>query len=129
MIVGWLGIEAGFAVAAAGLAGSVALLGFGLDSGIEAPASVIVIWRFKNLLRAYLAAAVLARLLANTLLDVWWLDGAVALAIAAWAVARGREPGPGEAAAAPASPTQQPAAHRLRASHRAFHRLSSINDE
>jgi len=28
------------------LAGSVALLGFGLDSGIEAMASVIVIWRF-----------------------------------------------------------------------------------
>jgi divalent metal cation (Fe/Co/Zn/Cd) transporter len=28
------------------MAGSVALLGFGLDSGIEAMASVIVIWRF-----------------------------------------------------------------------------------
>jgi divalent metal cation (Fe/Co/Zn/Cd) transporter len=28
------------------VAGSVALLGFGLDSGIEAMASVIVIWRF-----------------------------------------------------------------------------------
>jgi hypothetical protein len=33
-------------VRAAVTAGSVALLGFGLDSGIEAPASIIVIWRF-----------------------------------------------------------------------------------
>ena len=44
--LGWLGIEAGVAVAAAIIAGSVALLGFGLDSAIEALASIIVIWRF-----------------------------------------------------------------------------------
>ena len=42
----WMGVEGGVAIAAAVLAGSVALLGFGLDSGIEAMASVIVIWRF-----------------------------------------------------------------------------------
>jgi hypothetical protein len=42
----WLGIEAGVAIAAAVLAGSAALLGFGLDSGIEALASIIVICRF-----------------------------------------------------------------------------------
>jgi divalent metal cation (Fe/Co/Zn/Cd) transporter len=42
----WLGVEVGVAVGAAVIAGSVALLGFGLDSGIEALASVIVIWRF-----------------------------------------------------------------------------------
>jgi len=36
----------GVGIAAALAAGSVALLGFGLDSGIEALASVIVIWRF-----------------------------------------------------------------------------------
>ena len=42
----WMGIEGGVAIGAAVLAGSVALLGFGLDSGIEAIASVIVIWRF-----------------------------------------------------------------------------------
>ena len=42
----WMGIEGGLAIAAAVLAGSVALLGFGLDSGIEAMASIIVIWRF-----------------------------------------------------------------------------------
>jgi divalent metal cation (Fe/Co/Zn/Cd) transporter len=174
LTLGWLGIEAGVAVGAAVIAGSVALLGFGLDSGIEALASVIVIWRFtgtrlasatserraqrlvavsfyllapyiaieairalasadraettiagivltagtavfepvlglakrrlgarlgsaatagegtQNLLCAYLAAAVLAGLLANTLFGVWWLDGVVALAISAWAVAEGR---------------------------------------
>ena len=38
--------EGAIAITAAILAGSVALLGFGLDSGIEALASVIVIWRF-----------------------------------------------------------------------------------
>ena len=46
LTLGWLGIEAGVAIGAAVTAGSVALLGFGLDSGIEALASVIVIWRF-----------------------------------------------------------------------------------
>ncbi len=174
LTLGWLGIEAGVAIGAAVIAGSVALLAFGLDSGIEAMASVIVIWRFtgtrlasaaserraqrlvavsfyllapyiaieaihalvsggragtsiagivltagtailepvlglakrrlgsrlgsaatagegtQNLLCAYLAAGVLAGLLANTLLGVWWLDSVVALAISAWAVAEGR---------------------------------------
>lgn len=39
-------IEGVVAVSAAILAGSVALLGFGIDSAIEGLASVIVIWRF-----------------------------------------------------------------------------------
>ena len=170
----WMGIEGGVAIAAAVIAGSVALLGFGLDSGIEAMASIIVIWRFtgsrlasptserraqqlvavsffllapyiaaeairslvtgdrpetsiiglaltagtavfepalgvakrrigarlgsaatagegtQNLLCAYLAIAVFAGLAANTLWGAWWLDGVVALAIAAWAVVEGR---------------------------------------
>jgi divalent metal cation (Fe/Co/Zn/Cd) transporter len=38
--------EGAIAITAALVAGSVALLGFGLDSAIEALASVIVIWRF-----------------------------------------------------------------------------------
>ena len=38
--------EGTIAITAALLAGSVALLGFGLDSAIEALASIIVIWRF-----------------------------------------------------------------------------------
>jgi divalent metal cation (Fe/Co/Zn/Cd) transporter len=46
LTLAWMGVEGGVAIAAAVLAGSVALLGFGLDSGIEAIASVIVIWRF-----------------------------------------------------------------------------------
>jgi hypothetical protein len=46
LTLAWMGIEGGVAIAAAVLAGSVALLGFGIDSGIEAMASIIVIWRF-----------------------------------------------------------------------------------
>ena len=44
----------------------------------------------QNLLCAYLALAVLAGLLANTLFGAWWLDGVVALGIAGWAVVEGR---------------------------------------
>jgi len=174
LTLAWMGIEGGVAIAAAVLAGSVALLGFGLDSGIEAIASIIVIWRFtgtrlaspaaerraqkmvaasffllapyiaaeairalatgdraetsiaglvltagtaifepalglakrrigarlgsaatagegtQNLLCAYLATAVFAGLAGNTLLGAWWLDGTIALGIAAWAVIEGR---------------------------------------
>jgi divalent metal cation (Fe/Co/Zn/Cd) transporter len=42
----WMTIEGGVAIAAGAVAGSVALIGFGIDSAIEALASVIVIWRF-----------------------------------------------------------------------------------
>lgn len=171
----YMGAEGAVAVAAAILAGSVALLGFGLDSVIEALASIIVVWRFtgtrtlsqtaerraqkavavtyfllapyitadairtlvtgehpattwlgiavsaaslavmpllgiakkrigtrlgsaavrgegdQNLLCAYLAAAVLIGLLANTALGWWWLDPAIALGIAAMAIHEGRE--------------------------------------
>ena len=174
LTLAWMGVEGGVAVGAAIAAGSVALLGFGLDSGIEAMASIIVIWRFtgtrlasatserrvqqlvavsffllapyiaaeaihalaagdraetsiiglvltagtaifepalgvakrrigarlgspatagegtQNLLCAYLAMAVFAGLAANTLWGAWWLDGVVALGIAAWAVVEGR---------------------------------------
>ena len=41
--------EGAIAITAALLAGSVALLGFGLDSAIEALASIIVIWRFTGI--------------------------------------------------------------------------------
>ena len=40
LTLAWMGIEGGVAIAAAVIAGSVALLGFGLDSGIEAMASL-----------------------------------------------------------------------------------------
>jgi divalent metal cation (Fe/Co/Zn/Cd) transporter len=42
----WMTVEGGVAIAAGVVAGSVALVGFGLDSAIEGFASVIIIWRF-----------------------------------------------------------------------------------
>ncbi len=42
----WMTVEGAVGISAAVAAGSVALLGFGLDSVIEGLASVIVIWRF-----------------------------------------------------------------------------------
>jgi divalent metal cation (Fe/Co/Zn/Cd) transporter len=50
----------------------------------------------QNLICAYLAAAVLVGLLANTLLGVWWLDPVVALGIAALAITEGRRAWRGE---------------------------------
>lgn len=44
--LGWMTVEGAVAVTAAIMAGSVALLGFGIDSAIEGVASVIIIWRF-----------------------------------------------------------------------------------
>ncbi len=186
--LGWMTIEGAVAITAAMLAGSVALLGFGLDSAIEGVASVIVIWRFtgsrrlseeaeqraqklvaisffllapyiaqdairtliggdrpstswvgiglsissivvmpllgrakqrigarlgsaatagegtQNMLCAYMAAGVLAGLLANTLLGAWWLDPAIALAIAAIAIHEGIETWRGDGCACVAVP-------------------------
>jgi divalent metal cation (Fe/Co/Zn/Cd) transporter len=42
----WMSAEGAIAIVAGLLAGSVALVGFGLDSGIEGFASAIIIWRF-----------------------------------------------------------------------------------
>lgn len=170
----WLGVEGGLGIAAGALASSVALVAFGLDSGIEALASVAVIWRFtasrtasqaaersakqivavsfyllapyvaveallalvggehpstswlgialsagsllicpwlgaakrqvgerlgseatkgegrQNQLCALLAAAVLVGLGANAVFELWWLDPAVALGIAAACIIEGR---------------------------------------
>lgn len=176
----WLFFEGAATTIAGLLAGSIALVGNGLDSAIEGVASVIVLWRFsgsrtlsvsserraqelvaisffllapyvafeasralitehraettllgiglsigtlcvcpwlgraklrlgerldssatagegrQNLICAYLAAAVLVGLLANTLLGIWWLDPVVALVISALAVAEGRRAWRGE---------------------------------
>jgi divalent metal cation (Fe/Co/Zn/Cd) transporter len=176
----WLGIEGTVGVIAGMLAGSIALIAFGLDSAIEGLASVIVIWRFtgtrtisadaerraqkwvaisffllaphvaaqaietliegaaaetswlgiiltagtlvlcpwlgrakqrigvklgsratygegtQNVLCAILAGAVLIGLAANTLFGLWWLDPAVALAIAAACVREGQKAWRGE---------------------------------
>jgi hypothetical protein len=42
----WMTLEGAVALFAGFLAGSIALIGFGLDSVIEGLASVIIIWRF-----------------------------------------------------------------------------------
>jgi divalent metal cation (Fe/Co/Zn/Cd) transporter len=44
--VGWHVIEAAVAIGAGVVAGSIALVGFGADSLIEAAAGVVVLWRF-----------------------------------------------------------------------------------
>jgi divalent metal cation (Fe/Co/Zn/Cd) transporter len=46
--VGWHGIEAAIAVGAGILAGSIALVGFGADSLIEAVAGFVLLWRFAS---------------------------------------------------------------------------------
>ena len=178
--LGWMTLEGAVGIIAGLVAGSVALVGFGIDSAIEGMASVIVIWRFtgsrtlshaaeeraqklvavsffllapyiaqdairtlaagdhpetslvgiglsiasiafmpllgrakrrvgaalgsaatagegtQNLLCAYMAAGVLAGLVANSLLGLWWLDPVVGLGIAAVAVREGREAWRGE---------------------------------
>ena len=42
----WMGAEGAIAITVGILAGSIALIGFGLDSAIEGFASVVIIWRF-----------------------------------------------------------------------------------
>jgi divalent metal cation (Fe/Co/Zn/Cd) transporter len=42
----WMGAEAAIAITAGILAGSIALLSFGLDSAVEGLASLVIVWRF-----------------------------------------------------------------------------------
>jgi divalent metal cation (Fe/Co/Zn/Cd) transporter len=42
----WMGAEGAIAITAGVLAGSIALIGFGIDSAIEGFASIIIVWRF-----------------------------------------------------------------------------------
>src|SRR4051794_27957639 len=44
--IGWHVVEAGIAIAAGLVAGSIALIGFGADSVVESAAGLILIWRF-----------------------------------------------------------------------------------
>jgi len=41
-----MGAEGAIAIIAGALAGSIALIGFGIDSAIEGVASLVIIWRF-----------------------------------------------------------------------------------
>ena len=88
----WLGI--GLAIASLIVMPALGVakrrLGARLDSAATAGEGT------QNLLCAYLAAAVLAGLLANTLLGWWWLDPVVALGIAGLAVREGVEARHGE---------------------------------
>jgi divalent metal cation (Fe/Co/Zn/Cd) transporter len=42
----WMGVEGAIAITAGILAGSIALISFGLDSAIEGFASLVIVWRF-----------------------------------------------------------------------------------
>ncbi|MGH2746046.1 MAG: cation transporter [Thermoleophilaceae bacterium] len=42
----WMGVEGAVAITAGLLAGSIALVGFGIDSAIEGLASLVIVWRF-----------------------------------------------------------------------------------
>lgn len=42
----WMGAEGALAITAGILAGSIALIGFGIDSAIEGFASLVIVWRF-----------------------------------------------------------------------------------
>jgi divalent metal cation (Fe/Co/Zn/Cd) transporter len=42
----WMGAEGAIAITAGVMAGSIALIGFGLDSAIEGVASIVIVWRF-----------------------------------------------------------------------------------
>jgi divalent metal cation (Fe/Co/Zn/Cd) transporter len=44
----WMGAEGAIAITAGILAGSIALIGFGIDSAIEGFASLVIVWRFSG---------------------------------------------------------------------------------
>ena len=44
----WMSAEGAIAITAGVIAGSAALVGFGLDSVVEGVASVVIIWRFSG---------------------------------------------------------------------------------
>lgn len=90
----WMTVEGGVAIGAGIVAGSIALVGFGLDSAVEGFASLIIIWRFTGhrvfshtaeqraqklvavqffLLAPYVAFESLKALIAGDHADVSWL--------------------------------------------------------
>jgi len=62
MTVGWNVVEGTIGISAALAAGSVALLGFGIDSGIESAAGLTMIWRLRAERQGRLAGEQLAAL-------------------------------------------------------------------
>lgn len=59
LTVGWNLVEGVVAVSAAALAGSVALMGFGIDSFVESAAGLIMIWRLRSEQRGSLSGKAL----------------------------------------------------------------------
>src|SRR5436309_31070 len=47
--IGWNSLEAAIAVVSGILAGSVALIGFGLDSVVEVASAVVIVWRLTRI--------------------------------------------------------------------------------
>jgi divalent metal cation (Fe/Co/Zn/Cd) transporter len=87
--LGWHGLEATIAIGAGMAAGSIALLGFGADSLVEAVAGAIVLWRFATAR----AASVAAERRAQQLIAITFLAIAVYIAIdAVRALATGDRP-------------------------------------
>ena len=95
----WMGAEGTIAIVAGVVAGSIALVGFGIDSAIEGFASAIIVWRFTGsrihshsaerraqklvaaqffLLAPYVAFEAVHRLIAGERPDVSWLGMALA---------------------------------------------------
>ena len=49
MTIGWNVIEAVVAIVAGTMAGSIALVGFGLDSTVEVMSAAVIVWQFRGL--------------------------------------------------------------------------------
>jgi divalent metal cation (Fe/Co/Zn/Cd) transporter len=64
--VGWNIVEAAVALAAGGLASSIALIGFGLDSIIETLSGLTLLWRFKQRLEEPHAESRAVKVVAGT---------------------------------------------------------------
>jgi divalent metal cation (Fe/Co/Zn/Cd) transporter len=90
----WMGAEGAIGIVAGVLAGSIALVGFGIDSAIEGTASLVIVWRFTGarvlseraerraqqlvalqffLLAPYVTAEALHKLVAGEQPDATWL--------------------------------------------------------
>src|SRR2546426_650765 len=94
--VGYNALEGIVAIAAGLVAGSVALTGFGIDSGIEGTSGVVLWWRLRadaheTIVCAWLSATTLLGLGLNAVLGWWWADPVAALAMLPLIVREGIE--------------------------------------
>src|SRR5256885_10057302 len=48
LAIGWNSLEAIIAIASGSLAGSIALVGFGLDSVVEVGSALVIVWRLSH---------------------------------------------------------------------------------